>query len=970
MSSTNKFNHCLNHPIALEYFKLHPRRQKIFFGPYLLLNTLGEGEFGKVKLGIHSEFGEQVAVKLIRRNSVSDKSRLSKVEREIFVLRSVNHPHIVGLYDVIETEKYIGIVLEYAPGGELFDFILRHKYLKERDACRLFAQLISGVCYLHDKKVIHRDLKLENLLLDRGRNIIITDFGFANRFEHRVDDLMATSCGSPCYAAPELVISDGLYVGSAVDIWSCGVILYAMLAGYLPFDDDPQNPEGDNINLLYKYIVSTPLTFPDFVSPQARHLLSMMLVPDPTKRCSIHDIMAHPWLKSYSHLFDRSVDQWEQLSQDLLNAKRMAQKRQLQAFELEALTPSIIRSQTEADPNLFPAISSKNARHQSAMGIPTSASSTLSPVDYLQRANQDAANEYLEYQQHLYDNSSGRKRDAPDTITQSTNNGKRNVQRHTIQVEYENQQDDHLESSKSTQFDTKLLSPDDQLPVTPPNNQIPTPSLNAAEEAQSPLATQVTQGNQNAKAQLGEPANINTVPLPSSQSTNQLASADAVDSSNKKVKRETAPAISTDQSTDKVSEGNTTKHSKPPISSGALKMMNKNNSNNNDDENKSTLSSNRSSGGNVSSNSKESNSKKTSPTSQSGRRKALSLMVEPFGKSSASKDRNKAMNQSNKINDENKDIQQQQQKRERKSSAAFLSSNKTSNQISSTSPPSGTFTNVAGTTFDGSNQVNSHKGSSSRAKSVMNWFRNKGLSKAGGEGIQTMPTSTTTTKTTTTVTQSSDENKHNIPPTASIKTRPSTAGAGAGAVNTQYKPVSDEAMDTHMGTVDQNALTALPPSVAMAEVRRVITKDLGLLVKKEGQVNLKCVRPSKKQKQQSQNQQPPLLNSSSSGGGLRSLLMFKRSSSQSTNLSSSAGVTSSAEEDTLNPVYGEAHVDSAGEVVLDVKLTKIKNLPGWVVVFLAVTQSDNIVYSLYSVDLKRISGNLRDYRYLYLQVFE
>ena len=157
---------------------------------------------------------------------------------------------------MIETDKYIGIVLEYASGGELFDHILAHSCLKEKDACRLFAQLISGVGYLHKKGIVHRDLKLENLLLDRNRNIIITDFGFANTFNpddelteemeynlgdknfikkfglEKVDaegmrrgDLMQTSCGSPCYAAPELVVSDSLYTGRKVDVWSCGVIL-------------------------------------------------------------------------------------------------------------------------------------------------------------------------------------------------------------------------------------------------------------------------------------------------------------------------------------------------------------------------------------------------------------------------------------------------------------------------------------------------------------------------------------------------------------------------------------------------------------------------------------------------------------------------------------------------------------------------------------------------------------------------
>lgn len=122
---------------------------------------------------------------------------------------------------------------------------------------------------------------------------------------------MATSCGSPCYAAPELVVSDGLYVGSAVDIWSCGVILYAMLCGYLPFDDDPANPDGENINLLYRYILNTPLMFPSHIGSEARDLLRIMLVPDPQKRCSIQDIMKHRWLKDYRDLFNTSLEQLE-----------------------------------------------------------------------------------------------------------------------------------------------------------------------------------------------------------------------------------------------------------------------------------------------------------------------------------------------------------------------------------------------------------------------------------------------------------------------------------------------------------------------------------------------------------------------------------------------------------------------------------------------------------------------------------
>lgn len=315
----------------------HSKKEKTSrFGDYYLGHTIGEGEFGKVKLGWKHDDRVQVAIKLIRRDSVGgNPSRLAKIYREVNILRGVSHPNIVRLHEMSETERYIGIVLEYASGGELFDYILTHRYLKDNAARRLFAQLISGVGYLHKKGIVHRDLKLENLLLDRNRNIIITDFGFANTFDANDDlseeeelglgdrdfvkkmgldrkkasgsrkgDLMQTSCGSPCYAAPELVVSDSLYTGRKVDVWSCGVILYAMLAGYLPFDDDPANPEGDNINLLYKYIVNTPLTFPEYVTPHARDLLRRILVPSPRKRADLFEVARHSWLSEYAHIVE------------------------------------------------------------------------------------------------------------------------------------------------------------------------------------------------------------------------------------------------------------------------------------------------------------------------------------------------------------------------------------------------------------------------------------------------------------------------------------------------------------------------------------------------------------------------------------------------------------------------------------------------------------------------------------------
>ena len=335
-------------PAAQQYFAAHPRRPHVYFGNYLLLQTLGEGEFGKVKLGVHRHFGEETAIKLIKREMVAaaeehqaDGSKTSKVEREISVLRLLRHPNIVHLYEVIESERYIGIMLEYGAGGELFDYILAQKCLQEREACRLFAQLVSGVSYLHRKKIIHRDLKLENLLLDRHRNVIITDFGFANNFSARSNDLMATSCGSPCYAAPELVVQDGMYVGAAVDVWSCGVILYAMLAGYLPFDDDPANPDGDNINMLYKYIMATPLSFPDYITAEPRSLLQRMLVPDPAKRATLDEVMDHPWLAPYRDLFHFSVEELESAAVEQQAQKRQAFRDQMVQPPKSAMPPSL-----------------------------------------------------------------------------------------------------------------------------------------------------------------------------------------------------------------------------------------------------------------------------------------------------------------------------------------------------------------------------------------------------------------------------------------------------------------------------------------------------------------------------------------------------------------------------------------------------------------------------------------------------
>ncbi|CAI4051993.1 putative serine/threonine protein kinase KIN4 SKDI_15G3740 [Saccharomyces kudriavzevii IFO 1802] len=300
---------------------LHPirknQRKHATFGPYIVGSTLGEGEFGKVKLGWTKAFSpnevpKQVAIKLIRRDSIKkDADKEVKIYREINALKHLTHPNIIYLEEVLQNSKYIGIVLEFVSGGEFYKYIQRKRRLKESSACRLFAQLISGVDYMHSKGLVHRDLKLENLLLDKHENLVITDFGFVNEF-FEDNELMRTSCGSPCYAAPELVVSTKAYEARKADVWSCGVILYAMLAGYLPWDDDHENPTGDDIARLYQYITQTPLKFPEYITPVPRDLLRRILVPNPRRRVSVRAIQRHEWLKPHHAFLSIQPNYWDE----------------------------------------------------------------------------------------------------------------------------------------------------------------------------------------------------------------------------------------------------------------------------------------------------------------------------------------------------------------------------------------------------------------------------------------------------------------------------------------------------------------------------------------------------------------------------------------------------------------------------------------------------------------------------------
>eukprot|EP00928_Gymnodinium_smaydae_P042785 TRINITY_DN2877_c0_g1_i1.p1 TRINITY_DN2877_c0_g1~~TRINITY_DN2877_c0_g1_i1.p1 ORF type:complete len:550 (+),score=87.38 TRINITY_DN2877_c0_g1_i1:123-1652(+) len=259
----------------------------VTIGQYKLSSTLGVGTFGKVKLAEHSLTGQKVAVKIINRRKMEQMNMHEKIRREINILQFLKHPHVIRLYELVDTPTDIFMVMEYVPGGELFDHIVHKLRLREDEARRFFQQILSGVEYCHQTMVTHRDLKPENLLLDSNLHIKIADFGLSNTMKD--GEFLKTSCGSPNYASPE-VVSGKAYVGPEVDVWSCGVVLYALLCGSLPFDDE-------NVPNLFRKIKHGNFTLPGHLSAEAKDLIVQMLVVDPTRRITFAQIRNHNWFQ-------------------------------------------------------------------------------------------------------------------------------------------------------------------------------------------------------------------------------------------------------------------------------------------------------------------------------------------------------------------------------------------------------------------------------------------------------------------------------------------------------------------------------------------------------------------------------------------------------------------------------------------------------------------------------------------------
>ncbi|KAG1169106.1 hypothetical protein G6F70_008695 [Rhizopus microsporus] len=280
-----------------------PRR---VIGNYTLSSTIGAGSMGKVRLAIHNTTKEKLAVKIIpkvilQRDKMKDENREARAIREANILLLLHHPYIVSLKEMVDMDDFYYLFMEYVAGGQLLDYIISHGRLKEKQARRFARQILSALDYCHRNSIVHRDLKIENILVSQEGNIKIIDFGLSNLFSTKSN--LSTFCGSLYFAAPELLNAKA-YTGPEVDVWSFGVVLYVLLCGKVPFDDG-------NTAALHKKIKRGVFEFPYHLSTECRAILSRMLVVNPAHRATVSELMVHPWMnKGYdcpvkNHLPDR-----------------------------------------------------------------------------------------------------------------------------------------------------------------------------------------------------------------------------------------------------------------------------------------------------------------------------------------------------------------------------------------------------------------------------------------------------------------------------------------------------------------------------------------------------------------------------------------------------------------------------------------------------------------------------------------
>ncbi|XP_060902083.1 serine/threonine-protein kinase SIK3 homolog isoform X3 [Labrus mixtus] len=299
-SRTSTAPGCITNPGHTSATRPPPAR----VGHYEIERTIGKGNFAVVKLATHIITKAKVAIKIVDKTQLDDEN-LKKIFREVQIMKLLKHPHIIRLFQVMETERMIYLVTEYASGGEIFDHLVAHGRMAEKDARKKFKQIVAAVHFCHCRNIVHRDLKAENLLLDHNLNIKIADFGFSNLFSR--GQLLKTWCGSPPYAAPEL-FEGKEYDGPKVDIWSLGVVLYVLVCGALPFD-------GSTLQNLRARVLSGKFRIPFFMSTDCEYLIRHMLVLEPSRRLTMEQICKNKWMRQGDPDpdFDRLIAECEQV---------------------------------------------------------------------------------------------------------------------------------------------------------------------------------------------------------------------------------------------------------------------------------------------------------------------------------------------------------------------------------------------------------------------------------------------------------------------------------------------------------------------------------------------------------------------------------------------------------------------------------------------------------------------------------
>ena len=283
---------------------------------YTFIKDIGEGNFGKVKLSILKSTNEQFAIKILNKEKLKSQTKSSSFD-EIEILSILKHPNIIHVENILEDKNNFYIIMEYCENGELFDYIVKKEKLDEVEASIFFYQLINGVYYIHKKGFAHRDLKPENLLLTKNKKLKIIDFGLCHDFDET--KLLQTKCGSPSYAAPE-ILKGYPYSGFKTDIWCCGIILYGMTCGFLPFD-------GDDNQEIFREIIECKPEYPSFLEADCINLLKGLLRSNPKKRISLMQIKKHPfYLKGRNNYLIKYSDEVEDIEDEVNTNENIVEK--------------------------------------------------------------------------------------------------------------------------------------------------------------------------------------------------------------------------------------------------------------------------------------------------------------------------------------------------------------------------------------------------------------------------------------------------------------------------------------------------------------------------------------------------------------------------------------------------------------------------------------------------------------------